>query len=196
MRTRLVFASAISLALGVLALAPAVSADPRLEGPGNAVADLGLIKESVIIDFTFTGSSSVVVTPVFSKDKRATPWLESGAPLTGSVFVEKHSSPLVGAKIRTTDQWTLQVSALGSAPKATSGSIPQVIQLPKMKRSESSRTFTHRGRGEVVVFPISAKGVSGFSVVNSSGNVKKKITLPRGTKFISVWANGPWKFSK
>ena len=196
MRIHLALKFAVAVVLGVFMLAPTVSAAPLLEGSGNAVVDLGSISKSVIIQFTFAGSGPVVMAPVFTKDKRPTPWLEGSAPLTGSVFAEKHSSPLVGAKISAPDQWTLEVLPLTSAPKQTSGIVPTVIQLPKATKSDSSRKFTYQGNADVVVFHISAKGMSGFPVVNSSGNIKKKITLPRGTKYISIWAIGPWMINK
>lgn len=196
MRIRLVPRIAMTVTLGIFVLAPTASAAPALEGSGNAVVDLGSVSKSVIVDFTFTGSGPVVVTPIFTKDKRPTPWLEGSAPLAGSVFAEKNSSPLIGAKINAPDQWSLQVSPLTSASKATSGTAPAVIQLPQATKSDSSRTFTYQGDTDVVVFPISARGMSGFPVVNSSGSIKKKITLPRGTKYISIWAMGPWKLKK
>jgi len=200
MRTRRISAAALAVFLlafnSTFILAPAISAAPLVEGSGNAVADVGSIKKSVIIEFAFAGSGSVVVTPVFAKDKRPSPWLKSNAPLTGSVFAEKHSSALIGAKINAPDQWSLEVVPLASAPKVTSGTTPKVIQLAKMTKSDSLRTFSYQGSGEVIVFPISAKGMSGFPIVDSSGSVKKKVILPRGTKFISIWAVGPWKFKK
>lgn len=190
-------AAAVVLGLFVCASTTfAASSVSAVEGSGNAVVDLGSINRSVIIDFTFSGAGPVIVTPVFAKDKRPTPWLESTAPLTGSVFAEKHSSSLIGAKINAPDQWSLKVSPLASASKATSGTVPSVIQLPRATRSDTSRTFTYQGNADVVVFPISAKGMSGFPVVNSSGSLKKKITLPSGTKYISIWAVGPWKLKK
>jgi hypothetical protein len=196
MRASFVSTVAVTAVLGFFLLAPTSSAAPALQGSGNGVVDLGSVSKSVIIQFTFTGSGPVVMTPVFIKDKRPTPWLEGSAPLTGSIFAEKHSSPLIGAKIVAPDQWTLEVLPLTSAPKETSGIVPTVIQLPKATKSDSSRTFTYQGNADVVVFPISAKGMSGFPLVNSSGSIKKKITLPRGTKYISVWAIGPWKINK
>ena len=196
MRASFVSKVAVTAVLGIFLLAPIASAAPALQGSGNGVVDLGSISKSVIIQFTFTGSGPVVMTPVFTKDKRPTPWLDSSAPLAGSVFSEKNSSPLIGAKITAPDQWTLEVLPLTSAAKTTSGIVPAVIQLPKATKSDSSRTFTYQGNANVVVFPISAKGMSGFPVVNSSGSIKKKITLPRGTKYISIWAIGPWKLKK
>jgi hypothetical protein len=196
MRIRLAPKVAVTVVLAVFMLAPTVSAAPLFEGSGNAVVDLGSVSKSVIIEFTFMGSGPVVMTPIFIKDKRPTPWLDSSAPLAGSVFAEKNSSPLIGAKITASDQWTLEVLPLTSAAKKTAGIIPTVIQLPKATKSDSSRTFTYQGNGDVVVFPISAKGMSGFPVVNSSGSMKKKVTLPRGTKNISIWAIGPWKINK
>jgi hypothetical protein len=196
MRASFVSTVAVTAVFGIFLLAPVASAVPALQGSGNGVVDLGSVSKSVIIQFTFTGSGPVVMTPVFTKDKRPTPWLEGSAPLTGSVFAEKHSSPLIGAKIAAPDQWTLELLPLASAPKETSGIVPTVIQLPKATKSDSSRTFTYQGNADVVVFPISAKGMSGFPVVNSSGSLKKKITLPRGTKYISIWAIGPWKLKK
>ena len=186
----------MTLVLGIFVLVSTTSTAPALEGSGNAVVDLGSVNKSVIIDFTFTGSGPVVVTPIFTKDKRPTAWLQGSASLAGSVFAEKHSSALIGAKINAPDQWSLQVSPLASASKTTSGTAPLVIQLPKATKSDSSRTFIYQGDSEVVVFPISARGMSGFPLVNSSGSIKKKITLPRGTKYISIWAIGPWKLKK
>jgi hypothetical protein len=196
MRTRFVLRIVMTVVLGIFVLVSTTSTAPALEGSGNSVVDLGSVNKSVIIDFTFTGSGPVVVTPIFTKDKRPTAWLQGSAPLAGSVFAEKHSSALIGAKINAPDQWSLQVSPLASASKATSGTAPLVIQLPKATKSDSSRTFTYQGDSEVVVFPISARGMSGFPVVNSNGSIKKKITLPRGTKYISIWAIGPWKLKK
>jgi hypothetical protein len=196
MRINLALKVVVTVVLGAFMLAPTVSAAPLLEGSGNAVVELGPVSKSVIINFTFAGSGPVVLTPIFTKDKRPTPLLESNAPLAGSVFSEKNSSPLIGAKITAPDQWTLEVLPLTSAAKTTSGIVPAVVQLPKATKSDSSRTFTYQGNADVVVFPISAKGMSGFPVVNSSGSVKKKITLPRGTKYISIWAIGPWKINK
>jgi hypothetical protein len=165
-------------------------------GTGNGVADLGTIRKSVIVEFTFAGAGLVVAVPVFAKGKTPTPWIESGAPASGIFFAEKHSSSLIGAKITAPDQWTLRVRPITSAPKITSGKTPIVVKLSKLTKRDTVRTFVYRGSGDVVVFPISAKGMSGFPVVNSSGSVKKKIILPRGTKYISVWANGPWKLKK
>jgi hypothetical protein len=196
MRVPLASQVAVTVILGAFTLAPPVSAEPLLEGSGNAVVELGSVSKSVIINFTFAGSGPVVLTPIFTKDKRPTPWLDGSAPLAGTVFSEKNLSPLIGAKITAPDQWTLEVLPLTSAAKTTSGIVPAVIQLPKATKSDSSRTFTYQGNTDVVVFPISAKGMSGFPVVNSSGSIKKKITLPRGTKYISIWAIGPWKLKK
>ena len=196
MRIRFALRIALTAVLSFIVCVPTSSAAPALQGSGNEVVDLGSVSKSVIIQFTFTGSGPVVMTPVFTKDKRPTPWLDSSAPLAGSVFSEKNSSPLIGAKITAPDQWTLEVLPLTSAAKTTSGIVPAVIQLPKATKSDSSRTFTYQGNANVVVFPISAKGMSGFPVVNASGSIKKKITLPRGTKYISIWAIGPWKINK
>ena len=168
----------------------------EVSGTGNGVADLGTIRKSVIVEFSFAGAGPFVAVPVFAKGKNSVPWIESDAPLSGSFFAEKHSSSLIGAKITAPDQWTLRVRPITSAPKITSGKTPIVVKLSKLTKRDTVRTFVFQGSGDVVVFPISAKGMSGFPVVNSSGSVKKKITLPRGTKYISIWANGPWKLKK
>jgi len=156
----------------------------EVSGTGNGVADLGTIRKPVIVDFTFVGSGPMVAVPVFAKGKSSIGWIEGEAPVSGSLFAEKHSSPLIGAKITAPDQWTLRVRPI------------IVVKLSQQTKRDTVRKFVYRGSGDVVVFPISAKGMSGFPVVNSSGNVKKNITLPRGTKYISIWANGPWKLKK
>ena len=196
MRARLVLASVVTILLGPLLLAPHVSAGPPVEGSGNGVADLGSSKNSVIVKFTTTGTSPFAISPVYAKGKSPTPWLKANAPLRGSVFSEKHSAALVGAKVVAPDQWTLQVVPLSSAPKVSSGSTPLVFKLPKTLKGDSTRTFIFQGDGEIVVFPISARGMSGFPVVSTSGKVKKKIVLPRGTKYMSVTGVGSWKLRK
>jgi hypothetical protein len=82
MRTRFVLRIVMTLVLGIFVLVSTTSTAPALEGSGNAVVDLGSVSKSVIIDFTFTGSGPVVVTPIFTKDKRPTAWLQ-GSRING-----------------------------------------------------------------------------------------------------------------
>ena len=196
MRAHIAVTTSIAILMGSLLVAPLVIAAPPVEGTGNGVADLGSNKKSVIVKFDTTGTGPFVISPVYAKGKSPTPWVETNGPLVGSVFSEKHTSALVGARVVAPDQWTVQVAPLSTAPKVSSGKTPLVFKLPKTLKGDSTRTFIFQGDGEIVVFPISARGMSGFPLVSTSGKVKKKIVLPRGTKYMSVTGVGSWKLRK
>lgn len=174
--------------------APSASAiGHSVTGEGNAVVELNKISKSVIVELSFTGEGPVQARPVLSNGARTFPWVDSTGPWTGSVFQEKDIKPVVGARVTATGPWTITFKPLASAPVVTRGTGSQVIQLKKATRGNTSKRFVHEGSGEFKVFPISAKGMSGFASIEESGAYQGKATLPPGTKYIAVIATGSWQ---
>ena len=186
--------SGLTLAvLATLTSSPATAVGQSVSGEGNATVPLAKISQSVIVELVFTGVGPVQARPVLSNKARTFPWVDSVGPWSGSVFQEKDIKPIVGARVVATGPWTINIKPLSSAPVISQGSGSQVIQLKKVARGNTTKRFSHEGSGEFKVFPISAKGVSGFASIEEEGPYKGKATLPPGTKYIAVIATGPWQ---
>lgn len=173
--------------------APASATGQSVTGDGSATVELSKISKSVIVELTFTGEGPVQARPVLSNGARTFPWVDSTGPWSGTIFQEKDIKPVVGVRVAATGPWTITIKPLASAPAATRGTGSQVIQLKKATRGNTSKRFVHEGSGEFKVFPISAKGLSGFASIEETGAYKGKATLPPGTKYIAVIATGPWQ---
>ena len=194
MRASRFFLSALTLAvLATLTSSPAIAVGQSVSGEGNATVPLAKISQSVIVELVFTGVGPVQARPVLSNKARTFPWVDSVGPWSGSVFQEKDIKPIVGARVVATGPWTINIKPLSSAPVISQGSGSQVIQLKKVARGNTTKRFSHEGSGEFKVFPISAKGVSGFASIEESGPYKGKAILPSGTKYIAIISSAPWQ---
>lgn len=183
----------LTLVVVAFIAAPASAVGQSVTGEGNATVKLSKINKSVIVELTFTGEGPVQARPVLSNGARTFPWVDSTGPWSGSIFQEKDIKPVVGARVVATGPWTITIKPLASAPVATRGTGSQVIQLKKATRGTTSKRFTHEGLGEFKVFPISAKGMSGFASIEETGAYQGKAFMPPGTKYIAVVATGPWQ---
>lgn len=173
--------------------APASAVGQSVTGEGNATVELSKISRSVIVELSLTGEGPVQARPVLTNGARTFPWVDSTGPWSGSVFQEKDIKPVVGARVIATGPWAITIKPLASAPVVTRGTGSQVIALKKATRGNASKRFVHEGSGEFKVFPISAKGMSGFASIEETGAYSGKATLPPGTKYIAVIATGPWQ---
>lgn len=162
-------------------------------GAGSSTVALKKINESVIVEITFTGEGAAFAKPVLSNKGATFPWVDTQGPWSGSVFQEKERKPIVGAQVKTPGEWALAVKPLTSAPKVRAGTTSKVIRLPKVSKSVTQLRITFSGSGEFTVFPISAKGMSGFTVIDTTGPFRGKVSLPPGTKYLAITASGPWR---
>ena len=175
-------------------LTPGVAqANQTVTGEGPASVPLKRITNSVIVELSINSEGPVQARPVLSNGGKVFPWVDATGPWSGSVFQEKEFKPIVGARVTAAGPWTISIKPLGSAPKITRGTGSAVIQLKKMSRGTVTKSFMYRGQGDFKVFPISAKGMSGFASIEESGPYKGKAILPPGTRYIAVVATGNWQ---
>jgi hypothetical protein len=173
----------------------AAFADQSVRGEGIATAKLAPITESVIVEIRSEGDGPVKVKPVLRGRGKTFAWVNSVGPWAGTVFQEQESKPVIAARVTAPGPWSIVVKPLARAPKVTRGINSQVIQLKKRASGTLIKKFTFQGQGLFKVFPISAKGMSGFSLIDQAGPFTGKAYLPPGTKYVSVVATGPWQMN-
>ncbi len=185
---------AASVIAGLALLTPGVAqANQTITGEGSATVPVNRITQSVIVEISINSDGPVQVQPILSNGGKVLPWVDSTGPWSGTVFQEKEFKPVVRARVTAAGPWTISVKPLASAPKVTRGTGTAVIQLKKMARGTVTKRFTYRGQGDFKIFPISAKGMSGFPSIEESGPYTGKAILPPGTKYIAVVATGNWQ---
>jgi hypothetical protein len=173
----------------------AAFADQSVRGEGSALAKLAPISESVIVEITSAADGPFKMKPVLKKKGKTFAWVNSVGPWSGTVFQEQESNAVTGAKVIAPGAWSIVVKPLARAPKVTRGINSQVIQLKNRANGTLIKKFTFQGQGLFKVFPISAKGMSGFSLIDQAGPFSGKAYLPPGTKYVSVVATGPWQMN-
>ncbi len=170
-------------------------ADQIVRGEGIASAKLAPITEPVIVEIRSEGDGPVKVKPVLKGGGKTFAWVNSIGPWAGTVFQEQESKPVIAARVTAPGPWSVVVKPLARAPKVTRGVNSQVIQLKKRASGTLVKKFTFQGQGLFKVFPISAKGMSGFSLIDQAGPFTGKAYLPPGTKYVAVVATGPWQMN-
>jgi hypothetical protein len=179
---------------GLALVTPGVAhANQTITGEGSATVPLKRITKSVIVEITINAEGPVQARPVLSNGGKVFPWVDSTGPWSGTVFQEKEFKPIVGARVSAAGPWTISVKPLATAPKVSRGTGSAVIQLNKIARGTVIKRFTYQGQGDFKVFPISAKGMSGFATIEESGPYSGRAFLPPGTKYIAVVASGNWQ---
>lgn len=186
----------LALVVSLLLIAPSgATANQTVSGEGNSTVALSSMTKSSIIEISMSAAGPAVAHPVLQNGGKTFPWVDTTGPWSGTVFQEKDSNPIVGAKVETTGPWTITVKPLASASRVTSGSTSMVIQLKKATRGAVTKKFTHSGEGDFKVFPISSRGMSGFPLVEETGSFSGRVVLPPGTKYIAITATGNWRMS-
>lgn len=170
-------------------------ADQIVRGEGIATAKLAPITEPVIVEIRSEGVGPVKVKPVLKGGGKTFAWVNSIGPWAGTVFQEQENKQVIAARVTAPGPWSVVVKPLARAPKVTRGVNSQVIQLKKRASGTLVKKFTFQGQGLFKVFPISAKGMSGFSLIDQAGPFTGKAYLPPGTKYVSVVATGPWQMN-
>ena len=191
--------SSALLAFILLSLSP-VSANPQtLSGSVDDIIDISPMKAPSILKFTFDGEGVFSVSPVDSTGKEGLPYQLDIDSFSGTYFQGTPSKPIVALAVKGTGDWTISISPLKSAekfsPKSGSGNSDNVINLGKPTSGIKRISWTHNGEGVFSVSPIDAKGKSRFPLFLKIGNYKGTVSLPSGTQYLEIKADGDWTYS-
>jgi hypothetical protein len=194
---RKIFSALIAM---VLISFSSASANPQtLSGNADDIVDISPIKTPSILKFTFDGEGVFSVSPVDATGKEGLPYQLDIDSFSGTYFQRSPSKPIVALAVKGTGDWTISISPLKSAdkfsPKSGSGNSDNVINLGKPTSGIKRISWTHNGEGVFSVSPIDAKGKSRFPLFLKIGNYKGTVSLPSGTQYLEIKADGDWTYS-
>lgn len=174
-------------------------ASQTFSGTEDNIIDITPIKSSSIITFSYTGDGLFSATPMESSGKEGLPYQLKIGDFVGTYFQEAPSKPIVALAIKGSGQWDIVISPLKSAQKSGAksgmGSGTTVINLGKASTKISRVTWSHEGEGAFIVTPIDAKGKSKFPLFIKIGDYNGTVSLPKGTQYFEIKADGEWKYS-
>lgn len=191
----LIFVLAAQLLFGTQAIA----APQSFTGTEDDIVDISPIKVPSVITFSYTGEGVFSISPVDGTGKEGLPYQLDIGDAEGTYFQETPKKPIVALAIKGTGSWTVSVDSLKSVKvlgsKTGSGSASTVISLGKATSGVKRITWNHSGDGVFSVTPIDAKGRSKFPLLLKIGTYSGTVSLPSGTNYLAVKADGDWKYS-
>lgn len=207
MRTRVSGALVVSVAALALvatsqasaageAQAPAAGVRQTVSGTGASVPSLRPIREPVIVTLTHTGASNFIVNPVSADGDEGYLWANEIGDWTGTIFQAKESVAIVAASVEADGPWTIRIAPLAAAPvvnpRSYAGSGSAVVKFRVASQGFKRITLTHDGEANFIVHPIDRNGSEGYLLVNEIGRYEGTKVLPKGTRYLSVVADGDW----
>lgn len=170
-----------------------------VSGAGSDVPALSPITAPVVVTLTYEGSDNFIVRPVNRDGDEGISWANEIGTWSGTIFQGKPSVPIVAASVEADGNWKIAIKPLAAAPVVSarrySGSGYSVVKFRASSSGFKRIKFTHDGESNFIVRPISSSGSEGISLVNEIGPYAGTKVLPKGTRYLSVIADGAWSFS-
>jgi hypothetical protein len=189
----------IVLILSFVAVPGSSAAPQTFSGNTDDIIDIVAINSPSLITITYDGDGVFSASPVDASGKEGLPYQLDIGSFTGTYFQAKPSKPVVALAIKGVGDWTITIDALKSATKvsskAGSGSFDNVIDFGKPTKGVKRITLKHVGEGVFSVTPIDSKGKSRFPLLLKIGDYKGTISLPSGTQYLEIKADGEWTYS-
>lgn len=168
-------------------------------GNEDSVIDITPIKAPSIIKFSYSGERVFSVTPVDSTGKEGFPIVLKIGEFQGSYFQGAPTKPIVAFTVMGTGEWSIDVlpfkSATLSSAKSGSGSGATVIKFSKASSGFKKISWTHAGERVFSVMPVDAKGKTRFPLLVKIGTYKGTVSLPAGTQYLAITADGNWTYA-
>ena len=191
----MIFALILQLPFGSSALA----APQSFTGTEDNIVDISPIKSPSVISFSYSGEGVFSISPVDGTGKEGLPYQLDIGDAEGTYFQETPKKPIVALAIKGTGSWTVSVDSLKSVKvlgsKSGAGSASTVISLGKATSGIKRITWSHSGDGVFSVTPIDSKGKSRFPLFLKIGTYSGTVSLPSGTTYLAIKADGDWKYS-
>ncbi|GAA3031954.1 proprotein convertase P-domain-containing protein [Streptosporangium longisporum] len=118
-----------------------------------------------------------------------------GAYKGTSAFNTGTSNRTAAFSIKADGAWTLQVLPLTKARSwsiTSRGTGDDVLRLSSTSRGLHRLRIRHSGDGHFAVWTLDANGRTHNLVVNKVGSYNGTVSLPPGTRYASIKANGTW----
>ena len=177
----------------------AQAAPQSFTGTEDNIVDISPIKSPSVISFSYSGEGVFSISPVDGTGKEGLPYQLDIGDAEGTYFQETPKKPIVALAVKGSGSWTVTVDSLKSVKvlgsKSGSGSASTVISLGKATTGVKRITWNHNGEGVFSVTPIDSKGRSKFPLFLKIGTYSGTVSLPSGTTYLAIKADGDWKYS-
>jgi hypothetical protein len=177
----------------------AYSAPQSFSGTEDNIVDISPIKSASIIRFSYSGEGVFTVSPVDGSGKEGLPYQLDIGDASGIYFQEAPKKPIVALAVKGTGEWKIEVDELKNAPMSSSktgaGSGSSVVKIAKATSGIKRITWAHSGEGVFSVTPIDSKGRAKFPLFLKIGTYNGTVSLPSGTQYFAIKADGDWKYS-
>ncbi|MBO3745961.1 hypothetical protein J5X84_07770 [Streptosporangiaceae bacterium NEAU-GS5] len=182
------------------AVKPVPITPKTFSGSGDDVFRIRATTSRGIALIRHTGESNFAVWTLKSSGANSELIVNTIGDYTGTVVFDTYSwHKTAGFKIEADGTWRVRVAPISYAPlwkflKAT-GVGDQVLKLKTPIKGFHTLRYKHAGGSNFVVYAFPLSG-NGHLLVNKIGKVSGKVTIPAGTRYVSVQADGAWTLTR
>jgi hypothetical protein len=178
---------------------PPLEKDHTLQGRGSKVVRVPHLSAPIhMLSATHSGSGGFAVTALDAGGQTVGLLGNGYGRYRGTLMLDGDDEAPPALKVRATGAWKLVIRDARRAPLwrgAASGTTSTVLQVgPESVPPLTPIRYDHKGRSNFVVR--SYGGGSWDLLVNDIGKVSGETTVPAGTRFIEIVADGAWSFRR
>ena len=175
-----------------------LDSDRVYEGSGSKVVRLSATADLLhTITMTHNGSGGFAVVSLDESGKIVDLLGNSYGKYNGTMLVDGREQP-TALQIRATGSWKMVIRDARRVATWTgkgSGKISTVLQVdPATIQALTTVRYSHAGKSNFVIH--SFDGQSFDLLANEIGRVQGETTLPAGTRYIEIEADGAWTFNR
>jgi hypothetical protein len=202
MRSLRIFAALAALASAVLLAPPAhaavtsVSAVTTYRGEGDDLVRIRATTKPGIVKITHNGEGHFAVWALTPSGKEDDLLANQIGAYKGTKAFNTSTSNKTGAfSIKADGAWTLQVLPLSKTRSwsiTSRGTGDDALRLSSTSRGLHRMKIRHTGDGHFAVWTLDANGRLNNLAVNKVGSYSGTVSLPPGTRYATVKADGAW----
>ncbi|MGW4412969.1 hypothetical protein ACWEJ6_54035 [Nonomuraea sp. NPDC004702] len=194
MRLRLY--AALTTLIGTTLIAVPADAATTYRGDGDYVQRITATTTPGIAKITYDGDGYFSVWGLDRSGKEQQLLANHVGAYEGTVAYNSDSgNRLAALKVGADAPWTIRLLPLSKARSwsaTTSGDTDDVLRLSSPSRGFHTLRIRYTGDGYFSVWALDARGRRSDLIANKVGAYKGSVTLPAGTQYAVVGADGPW----
>lgn len=169
-------------------------------GEGDDVVRVASTKLRGIATIRHTGESNFAVWSIEPSGKNGDLLVNRIGDYSGTVVVNTYPWAKTGGfKVETDGVWTLKFAPISYAPLwkylTVKNTGDKVMKLAKPTQGFHTLRYAHSGQSNFAVYALPVAGPAEL-LVNKIGRVSGKVTIPAGTRYVSVQADGKWTLTR